>query len=148
VGAEERLGVGVTVHVGGRLDLRQNRPRDVQQGQDVDVQPQLADVVEQGARGVRVVRDVHLAAGEAIDQPGADGAEGDLAALGAGAQAGNVVEEPLDLGPREVGVDDEPCLAAEHLLVTLLLELVAVAGRAAVLPADGVGDRLPGFAAP
>ena len=43
------------------------------------------------------------AAGEVPEHPGVGGAEGELARLGAGARAVDVVEDPGDLGRREVG---------------------------------------------
>ena len=45
------------------------------------------DVVEHGAAGVGAVGDVALAAGQVPDQPGVDGAEGELALLGLRARA-------------------------------------------------------------
>jgi hypothetical protein len=63
------------------------------------------DVVEQGARSVGAVRDVAVAAGEVPDQPAIDGAEGQLALLGAGASAGDIVQDPCDLGAGKVGVE-------------------------------------------
>ena len=47
------------------------------------------------------------AAGELPGEPGVDGAEGELAALGALARARHVVEQPGELGAREVGVEHE-----------------------------------------
>ena len=54
------------------------------------------------------VGDVRAAAGELPDEPGVDRAEGELAALGALARAGDVVEQPADLGAAEVGIDHQP----------------------------------------
>ena len=54
------------------------------------------------------------AAGELPDEPGVDGAEGQLAGLGPGAGAGDVVEQPGDLGAGEVGVDDQAGLLADE----------------------------------
>ena len=69
------------------------------------------DVEQHRARGVGDVGDVQPAAGQLPDQPGIDGAEGELAALGPVARAGHVVEHPGDLGAGEVGVDDQAGLA-------------------------------------
>ena len=63
------------------------------------------DVEEHRARGVGRVGDVQPAAGQLPDQPGVDGAEGELAGLGLRARAGDVVEDPGDLGAGEVGVE-------------------------------------------
>ena len=56
----------------------------------------------------------------------------------------DVSEQPLDLGPGEVGVDHEPGALADQVLVALLAELVAARRRAAVLPDEGVVDGLAG----
>ena len=65
-----------------------------------------------------------------------------VAAARAIAEAVDVVEQPLDLRAREVGIDHEPRALADELLVALALELIAARGRAAVLPDDGVVERL------
>ena len=69
----------------------------------------LASVAWTAARRVAAA----AAAGQHPDQPGVDGAEGKLAALGRGARAGHVVEQPGELGAGEVGVEDQPGLLAE-----------------------------------
>ena len=88
------------------------------------------------------------AAGQLPDHPGVHGAEGDLAVLRPLLEAVDVVEEPLDLRAREVGVDDEAGLVRDHLVVALLGELVADLGPPPVLPDDGVVDGLAGLPVP
>ena len=66
-------------------------------------QSQGVQVHQHGAGGVGDVGDVHAAvgaAGEVPDDPGVHGAEEDVAALGALAQALDVVEQPADLRAR------------------------------------------------
>ncbi|MCY1431373.1 hypothetical protein D9M71_473400 [compost metagenome] len=67
--------LGVAIHFGRRAYLGQHLPRDAKDFQQLVVPLQAVDVEHQGARGVGVVGDVHLAAGELPDQPGIDGAE-------------------------------------------------------------------------
>ena len=105
-------------------------------------QAPLCDVVEQGARGVGGVGGVHPAAGEAPEQEGVDGAEGELAGLGQRARALDVVEQPGDLGGREIGIEQQPGLGRDHRLVARLLQRAADVGRAPVLPDDGAVDGL------
>jgi hypothetical protein len=62
-------------------------------------------VEEQRARGVAGVGDVQPAAAQLPHQPAVDGAEGELAALGALARAGDVVEQPGQLGGGEIGIE-------------------------------------------
>ena len=62
------------------------------------------------------VGDVRAVAGELPDEPGIDGAERELAALRALARAGNVVEQPRELGAAEIGVDHQPGALADQAL--------------------------------
>ncbi len=80
-------------------------------------------------------------AGELPHQPAIDRAEGQLAAFGALFRPGNRVEQPGQLGPGKVGVEDEPGPAAEQLLVAGGLQFRATPGRAPVLPDDGGCER-------
>src|SRR3954465_16050929 len=104
------------------------------------------EIPEQGARGVGDVGRGEGAAGELPDQPGVDGAEGEPA--GGFTGAGDVLQDPGELGAGEVGVEHQAGALAEERLATLALQAVAEAGGAAVLPDDGVGDGLAGPAVP
>ena len=121
---------------------------DIEEGQELVVPSQFVDVEEQGAGGVGDVGEVLGAGGELPDEPGVDGAEGELATVGAGAGVGNVFEEPGDLAGGEVGVEDEAGAGLEEGLVAVGAELVAEGGVAAVLPDEGVVDGLAGGAVP
>ena len=83
-----------------------------------------------------------LAAGEPPDQEGVDGAEGEMAGLGERARALHVVEQPGDLGGREIGVEQQAGLGRDHRLVPGALQRAAHVGGAPVLPDDGAVDRL------
>jgi hypothetical protein len=69
---------------------------------------------------------------------------------GALADTFHVVEDPPDLGPREVGVKDEARPLADHLreLGVLHPERLREVGRASALPHDRMADRLAGLAIP
>src|SRR5690606_14126247 len=77
-----------------------------------------------------------------------DSAEAELALLGAPARPLHLVEEPLDLRAREIGVEHQPGLAGEKLLLAGPFQPLADAGGPPVLPDDGVVDRLAGGAVP
>ena len=66
----------------------------------------------------------------------------------AGATAGDVVENPGDLGRGEVGVEDEAGSVGDVVGDAGLLELCAFGGGSAVLPDDGGVDGLAGGAVP
>ena len=60
----------------------------------------------------------------------------------------DVLQNPLQLGAGEIGVDDETGLAPDHRGVAGFSQPVARPGGAAILPDDRVADRLAGFAIP
>ena len=106
------------------------------------VVPVLAvDVVEHGAGRVAGIGRVHPASGQPPEQKAVDRAEGELAALGRGARTRHLVEQPGELGRREVGVDHEPGARAHHGLVAVRHQPRAAIGGAPVLPDDGAMHR-------
>ena len=106
------------------------------------------DVVDHGTAGVGLVGHMDLAAGQVPDQPGVDGTEGQLAPLGPLTGAGNVVQQPCDLGAGEVGIGHQTGLAADHIAVACGHQLVDHVGGTAALPDDGVEDGFAGGAVP
>ncbi len=64
------------------------------------------------------------------------------------AGAGDVVEQPAELGPREISIEHQPGLALNHVGVAGLAQRIAHRGGATVLPDDGVGDGPAGLALP
>ena len=48
-----------------------------------------------------------LPPGQLVDEPGLHGAEEQFSPLGPFAGAGDMIQYPLELGGREIGVDDE-----------------------------------------
>ena len=81
-------------------------------------------------------------------EPGVDGAEREFAALGPLARAGHVVEQPLELGAGEIGIDDEAGLRGDQGGVARFAQRVAQRRGAAILPDDRVGDGLAGRPVP
>ena len=146
--AAEQLGHGVAEIGGAVLHLRQQRARHAQDRSRSSSHSPRVDVEEQGARGVGGVGGVHLAAGQPPQQKAVDGAEGEFAALGAFARAGDVVEHPGDLGAGEIGVEQQAGLRRDRRLVAFGLQSRADVGGAAVLPDDGAVDGLAGRAVP
>ena len=141
-GAENVLR-GRAVDMGGGKHLGKHRARHAEDSKQLLVPFAAVDVVEHGARGVARIRDVELAARELPREPRVDGAEGELAALGARAQAGDVVEQPLDLGRGEIRIDDEPGLRLNGLVPAFALQRIAARRGAPVLPDDRAVDRFP-----
>jgi len=146
--AAEQRGVGLAVDVRRRMHLGQQAARDAQRGQQLVVPLVAVDVEQHRARGVGDVGDVQAPAGELPHQPAVHRAEGQFAALGALAHAGHVVEDPLDLGAGEIGIDHQAGLLAHQRLQALRAQRGADRLGAAVLPDDGVVDRHAGAAVP
>ena len=82
---------------------------------------------------------MHGPPGQVPEHPGVDGAEGEVVVGG----HASFCEQPLQLGRREVGVEDEPRLLAHERQVTGVLQLLAAIGRAPVLPDDRSMSRPP-----
>ena len=107
------------------------------------VVPVLAvDVVEHGARRIGRIGGVDPAFGQPPEQKAVDGAEGQLAALGGGSGTFDLVQQPGELGGREIGVDQQAGPRLDQLAVATLAQLPAALGGAPVLPDDRPVDRL------
>src|SRR5262249_57329843 len=76
--------------------------------------------------------------------PAVHGAERELAPGGAPAKIRLGVEQPRDLGAREVRVQDEPGPGPDERLEPRRSEPLAERSRAPALPDDRPGDRRPG----
>ncbi len=147
-GLAQPLRVGLAQHAAGRHHRGQQAGRNIEQFQQRVVPLQSVDVEQQRARSVAGVGGVYFAAGELPDQPGVDGAKGQLTTFGPGAGAGHVVKQPLQLGTGEVRIKHQPGFLLHPPGMSGGLEFVAAAGGAAVLPDNGRGKRLAGFAVP
>ena len=128
------------VDVGGGQRLRQALRVDAEQLAELGVPAPLADVEEHRPRRVGEVG--RVTAGELEDEPGVDRPEDRVGRLG------DVSQQPLDLGRREVRVEDEAGALADQLLAALVAKLAAAGRRAPVLPDERVVDRLAGLRVP
>ena len=137
LGAEQR---GGCANAAGIDHAREQHARDPPQRQQLLVPTAGADVVEHRTRRVGRIRGVHVAAGEFPDQPAVDRTEGQLATLGALTRASNVVEQPGQLGSREVRVDHEPGFLTDQGLGAGAARLVTDLNGAPILPHQRVGD--------
>ena len=80
---------------------------------------------------------------QAIDQPRIDGSEEQLSSLRARLRSLDVIQDPTQLGRREIGVDQKPRSGTDLLLHALRSQGVTVLCRATALPHDGAIDGLP-----
>ena len=132
----------------GVANLGQDRSRHVEKPQHVVVPGALADVVEHCARGIGGVGRVNGAIGETPKQEAVDGAEGEFAALGGRAGAGCGVERPGDFGRGEIRVEKQARHRRHLRLAAAGFQRRTRFRGTAVLPNDGVADRLAGRAIP
>ena len=143
-GSAQQGGIGLAVNTAGGHGGGQHATRNIQFLQDVLIPLQGVDVEEHGPGGVGVVGDVDLAAGELPDQPGFNGTEEQLAPLCPLPGAGNVFQQPMDLGAGEVSVNDQAGLGPEGIGQPLGFQGVAVRTGTAALPHDGMVNGLAG----
>ena len=142
-GAAKVDGIRHGIHAAGRHGRWQHAARDVQDAEDVVIPRQGVDVEHHGAAGVGVIGHMGAAAGQLPDQPGLHRAKQQLPGLGPRPHAGHVVQDPFQLGGREVCVDDQARFLPERLGQPFGFQLVAQGAGAAALPDDGMADRFP-----
>ena len=85
---------------------------------------------------------------EAPGEPRVDGAEEKLSTLGTRSGTGHMVEQPLGLGSREVGIQDQSGLASHAIFVAGRLEVCTEIRCATILPDQRSVDGLPGLRIP
>ena len=129
-------------------NLGQHAARDVQKLEQLVVPIERVDIEEHRSACVRVIRREHQSAREIEDEPRVDGAEEQLPGFGKLSRPAHVVQNPRDLGGREVGIWGEPGLGANHILVSLVNEALSERCGAAALPTDGVVDGLSAIPIP
>ena len=132
----------------GRPHLRQHRLWDTQRPAQVRIPGKLMDVEEHGPGRVAVIGHPGAPLRQFPKQPRVHCPEADLAGFRPGAQARHLLQQPLDLAPREVGINHQAGACPHRGLPFPRLERVADPRRPSALPHDGVADRLPGGAIP
>ena len=83
-----------------------------------------------------------LAAGELPDEPGVYGAEEELPGICPLSGAGDLVQQPLDLGAGKIGVRHKAGFHPDLVPIALLYQPLDDIRGPAALPDDGVGDGL------
>ena len=83
-----------------------------------------------------------------VKQPGIDRAEAQLAVFRHPLPVGEPIEEPSDLGRREIGIEHQACRLPDVALVSRVGQLAARFGSAAALPHDGVRHGSAGLTIP
>ena len=83
-------------------------------------------------------------AGQLPDEPAVHCAEQEQAAFGTFLRAGNVVQNPFQLGCRKIRVQHQAGLFPDDISKAPLAQLITVFSGAAALPYDGGANRFPG----
>src|SRR5207249_8245777 len=84
---------------------------------------------------------MHRAAGQLPHEPGVDGAEGERARTGPFGGAWHMLQEPAELGAREVRIEHEAGLRPDAVREAARAQLLAERGGAPILPHDGAVHR-------
>ena len=131
-----RVDRAVLFGVGHRL--REHAHRDSERFAELGVPLQRMYIEEHRAGSVAVIGHMDAPAGQIPDEPCVHRAEEKLAALGALSRAGDVIEDPAQLGAGEIGVDQKAGLFADLLFPAIGAQLLAQRRRPAALPDDRV----------
>ena len=120
----------------------------MEQLQQLFVPAQVVNVVKHGAGGVGIVGCVDLAAGQLPDQPGIHGAEEQVAPLCLFPGTFHIVENPLNLAGREVGIGNQTRDGTDVIAMTILHHTVDDVCGTAALPDDGIVNGTAGALIP
>src|ERR1700722_12155807 len=88
------------------------------------------------------------ATGQFPDDPSVDGAEKQVAGLGARANAWHIIQYPRNLCTREIRIQQQTGAFVDFFVMASSTKLVADFGRATILPDDGIMDGITGLAIP
>ena len=129
-------------------DAGQGFARDVEQGAQVVAPFDRLQIHQRRAGSIGRIGGVDPTAGQFPDQPGVDRAQLDLALRRPLARPGHSIQEPGELGRREVGIEDQAGGGLDYRLVALGGQAGGDVGGAAILPDDGAMQRLAGRRVP
>ena len=148
IGPPSHCRVCLAVDFAGCADFRQHGAGDIEDGQQFVVPVEHVDVEDQRAACVAEIRDMPFAAGEPPQEPRIDGAEEDLAPLGAAAEPFVAVQQVLDLRAGEIGVQEQAGLRPKGRFEPLGFQPLADRRAGPALPNHGMGDRSAGMTVP
>ena len=120
--------------------------RHVEPAAQLVIPADVGQMKQEGARCVTAIGGVQLAAGQAPDEEAVDGAGRQLSRFGPRPPRWVLLQEPAQLGGREIGIEDEAGALPQPRLV--LLTLPTKVRRAAILPDDGPRERPAGGTLP
>ena len=137
----EQIGVGNAEISGAIEHLWQQAGGNLEQLEQLFIPLLGVDIEQQGARGVAGISLVRLATGQAPQQKGIHGAKAQLATFGALKGAGHFMQNPAQLGGREIRINQQPGLGRYRGFMPGVFQLGAVVSGTAVLPNNRRMDR-------
>ena len=143
-GSDGGVGGGDAEATRRRSDVGQDVGRHTEQVTQFVRPCEAPDVEQHRAGGIGGVGDVGCTAGELPHEPRVDRAERHLGSVTHPTRT----EQPLELGGREVGIEDEPGGTPHERKVAADAQGIAAFGGPPVLPHDGGGERTVGRAVP
>jgi hypothetical protein len=144
----EPLGIRLAEDADRVADLGQHRAGNAERAKKRVVPVAGVDVEEQCPRGVRGLGCEDAALRQAVDQPGIDGPEAELAGLGPGLGPFDRVEDEADLRAREIRIDPQAGPRPHLFLEAGRAQGLADRARLARLPDDRGMDRERRLAVP
>ena len=106
------------------------------------------DVKQHRPGRVGAIRHMGGTSGEVPDQPAVHRAAAKLPLLCPLPGTRDIVQQPLELGTGEIGINQQPRFLLYSLYPAISLQLIADGSGAAALPDDGVAHRLTGCSVP
>ncbi len=106
------------------------------------------DIEEHGPGRVGRIGCVNPATSHTPEQKAVDGAEGKRSLFGFFARSRNIFKDPLDLGCREIRVNQQACFGGDEFAMSPLSQLVAILRGSSILPDNGPVDRFSCCAVP
>ena len=139
----EKVGARHTVVACAVAYLGQHLHRNIEQFADGRGPTALFDVVEHCPTCVCGVGRVHRAPGKAPDDVRVHCTEEQIAIARALSRPFVLIQNPFQLGRREIGIKEKACLGRDRLFIASLAHLGAIVSRTAILPDDRVVERFP-----
>ncbi len=144
-------GPAVCRGVAGGTDAGEHRAGDTEQAEELVVPVEGRQVHQHRSARIRHVGGVHATvgpSGEVPHDPRVGGPEERVSAFGRGAQAVDVLEQPLQLAAREVGGGGQAGLVPDDLAAAVAVQRRGDGGRPGVLPDKGVVEGASGAPVP
>ncbi len=138
----------MSVDIAGRAHPGQHRGRYAEPFQDLLIPAESVNVKKHGPGSIGIVCHMDRPPGEVPDQPGVHSAEEKFPGLGPLPGPRHILQDPGDLGSAEISVRHQSRFPGDHLVKSVLFQLLDHVRCPAALPYNGIVHRLPGILVP